>query len=151
VYKDEALKVLAAATDTSLSHEADEKWLIRKIDFKLMPIMIFTCRLQYYNKSMLGQAVSVDNNVEQAHLLTHSSGTIWHHKKFEAHWYSLQLYCFDLLFRFRLGAVPTMLLAQRYPVERVAAGTVLVWGLCLTLTIVCTDFRGICVQRFFSI
>lgn len=42
-----------------------------------------------------------------------------------------------------------MFLAQRYPVERVACVTVTLWGLCLILTTVCSNYKGIYAQRFF--
>jgi MFS family permease len=42
-----------------------------------------------------------------------------------------------------------MLLAQRFPVERVASGTVVIWGLCLLLTTQCTNYQGLYAQRFF--
>lgn len=50
---------------------------------------------------------------------------------------------------FIVGAYPAMFLAQRYPVERVASGIVFTWGVCLILTVLCTDYRGIYAQRFF--
>jgi len=50
---------------------------------------------------------------------------------------------------FILGAYPAVLLAQRYPIERVASSIIVVWGLTLILTPVCTDFRGLYAQRFF--
>lgn len=42
-----------------------------------------------------------------------------------------------------------MVLAQRYPVERVASILVLLWGICLILTVVCTNYKGLYAQRFF--
>ena len=50
---------------------------------------------------------------------------------------------------FILGAYPAMMLAQRFPIERVACIIVTLWGLCLILTTVCKDYRGIFAQRFF--
>jgi MFS family permease len=50
---------------------------------------------------------------------------------------------------FIIGAYPAMILAQRYPVERVASCIVTLWGLTLILTTVCNDYRGIYAQRFF--
>lgn len=47
------------------NYDGDKEWtkeeenrLRRKIDIKLMPILCFTYGLQYYDKAMLGQAVS---------------------------------------------------------------------------------------------
>lgn len=42
-----------------------------------------------------------------------------------------------------------MLLAQRFPIERVASGIIILWGLTLILTTVCTDYKGLYAQRFF--
>lgn len=42
-----------------------------------------------------------------------------------------------------------MILAQRYPVERVASILVVLWGICLILTVVCTNYQGLYAQRFF--
>lgn len=50
---------------------------------------------------------------------------------------------------FIVGAYPAMVLAQRWPIERVASCIVTVWGVCLILTIACTDYRHLYVQRFF--
>lgn len=48
-----------------------------------------------------------------------------------------------------VGSYPAMILAQRYPIEKVAAGLVSIWGLCLLLTAVCTTWQALIVQRFF--
>jgi MFS family permease len=48
-----------------------------------------------------------------------------------------------------IGTYPTMLLAQKYPLERVAGGVITLWGLTLILTTVCTNYQGIYAQRFF--
>ena len=42
-----------------------------------------------------------------------------------------------------------MVIAQRFPVERVASITVAVWGLCLLLTTQCHGYQGLYAQRFF--
>ncbi len=41
------------------------------------------------------------------------------------------------------------MLAQRFPVERVAAGIVSVWGACVMCTSACTTYHGFYAQRFF--
>lgn len=41
-----------------------------------------------------------------------------------------------------------MILAQRFPVERVACVIVTLWGLCLILTTVCTNYQSLYAQRF---
>lgn len=52
-------------------------------------------------------------------------------------------------FGFLFGSYPAMVLAQRFPIEKVASSLVTVWGVCLILTTVCTTWRGLLVQRFF--
>lgn len=50
---------------------------------------------------------------------------------------------------FIVGAYPAMVLAQKYPVERVASIIVTLWGLCLLLTTQCTSYKSLFAQRFF--
>lgn len=50
---------------------------------------------------------------------------------------------------FIAGTYPAALMAQRWPIERVAFGIVLFWGICLTLTIKCTNYQTLYTQRFF--
>lgn len=58
VHKDEAMKVLATYEGDLHWEPQEEKVLVRKIDKRLMPILILTYGLQYYDKAMLAQAVS---------------------------------------------------------------------------------------------
>lgn len=50
---------------------------------------------------------------------------------------------------FIVGAYPAIVLAQRYPIERVASGIVMIWGVCLTCTAACQTWQTLYVQRFF--
>jgi MFS family permease len=50
---------------------------------------------------------------------------------------------------FIVGSYPAILMAQRWPIERVAAGIVSVWGACLMCTAACTNWQGFYAQRFF--
>lgn len=52
-------------------------------------------------------------------------------------------------FGFLVGSYPAMVLAQRFPIEKVASALVTVWGICLILTAVCTTWQGLLVERFF--
>lgn len=40
------------------------------------------------------------------------------------------------------------MLAQRYPTARVVSILIIVWGVCLILTTVCTGYRSLYAQRF---
>jgi len=48
-----------------------------------------------------------------------------------------------------VGAYPAIILAQRFPIERVAAVSVLLWGICLICTAACDSWKTIFAQRFF--
>jgi len=58
VHNDEAAKVIIHYLGTSTWTKDEETKLKRKIDRKLMVILCLTYGLQYYDKAMLGQAVS---------------------------------------------------------------------------------------------
>ncbi|CAI4215980.1 unnamed protein product [Parascedosporium putredinis] len=133
VHQDEAMKVLANYHGELEWDAAEEKKLRRKIDWRLMPVLCLTYSLQYYDKAMLGQAALFGLRTD-LDLLTGNR-------------YSMSSSIFYL--GFIIGAYPVMLLAQRFPVERVAAGTVVLWGLCLLLTTVCHNYKGLYAQRFF--
>lgn len=58
VHQDEALKVLGRYTGDLTWTPKDEKKLVSRIDRKLLPLLVITYGLQYYDKAMLSQAVS---------------------------------------------------------------------------------------------
>lgn len=57
IHNDEAIKVLANYTGDETWTEEEEKKVLRRIDWKLMPILCVTYGLQYYDKAMFSQAV----------------------------------------------------------------------------------------------
>lgn len=59
VHQDEAVKVLVAYDGDETWTAAEEKLVVRKIDRRLLPLLVLTYGLQYYDKAMLSQAVSV--------------------------------------------------------------------------------------------
>ena len=50
---------------------------------------------------------------------------------------------------FICGAYPAIMMAQRYPIERVMFAIVCAWGVCLMCTAGVTSYRGLYAQRFF--
>ncbi|GMG13157.1 unnamed protein product [Aspergillus oryzae] len=56
---DEAMKVLAHYTGEQSWEPSEEKRLVRKIDWRLLPVLCMTYGLQYYDKAMLSQAVCI--------------------------------------------------------------------------------------------
>lgn len=50
---------------------------------------------------------------------------------------------------YMIGTYPEMLLAQRFPAQRVLSVIIVLWGVCLTLTAVCTNYQSLWTDRFF--
>jgi len=59
LHNDEAVRVLAAYAGDETWTPAEEKKVVRHIDRRLLPLLILTYGLQYYDKAMLSQAVCV--------------------------------------------------------------------------------------------
>lgn len=59
LHNDEGVRVLANYTGDTEWDDAEEKKLVKKIDRKLLSIVVTTYGLQYYDKAMLSQAVSI--------------------------------------------------------------------------------------------
>ncbi|KAK5023896.1 hypothetical protein LTS07_009021 [Exophiala sideris] len=104
LHNDEAVKVLANYDGDQSWEEEEEKRLRRKIDRKLLPILCLTYAVQYYDKSMLSQAAIFGLRTD-LHLETGNR-------------YSFTAAIFYL--GFVAGAYPAIVMAQRFPIERVA-------------------------------
>lgn len=61
-HTDEAMKVLVNYEGEETWTQQEEKKVLRKIDRRLLSLLICTYGLQYYDKAMLSQAVSLDNS-----------------------------------------------------------------------------------------
>ncbi|KAK3709731.1 hypothetical protein LTR37_010758 [Vermiconidia calcicola] len=132
VHKDEAIKVLANYDGDLHWTDQEEKVLTRKIDKRLMPILILTYGLQYYDEAMLAQA-ALFGLPEDLNLI----GTRY---SFSSAIFYLGFIC---------GATPAILLAQRFPIERVATCIVFIWGVVMMSTAGCGSWKGLFAQRFF--
>ncbi|KAK3068656.1 hypothetical protein LTR53_013608 [Teratosphaeriaceae sp. CCFEE 6253] len=133
LHNDEAVKVLASYGGDLEWSALEEKRLVRKIDRRLLSILCITYGLQYYDKAMLSQAALFG-------LRTDLKLTVGLR-------YSLSAAIFYP--GFICGAYPAIVLAQRYPIERVIFAIVLLWGACLMCTAGVTHYHGLYVQRFF--
>ncbi|KAF2644324.1 MFS transporter [Massarina eburnea CBS 473.64] len=133
VHQDQAMSILQRyAGDTTWTLE-EEKKLTRRLDRKLISLLAITYGLQYYDKAMLSQAALFGLR-EDLHLNVGDR-------------YSFSASIFYL--GFIVGSYPAVLMAQRFPIERVAAGIVSVWGICLMCSAACHNWQGFFVQRFF--
>ncbi|KAK5684897.1 hypothetical protein LTS10_002972 [Elasticomyces elasticus] len=133
LHGDEAIRVIAGYSGDQEWSAIEEKRLVRKIDRKLLSILCITYGLQYYDKAMLSQAALFG-------LRTDLELTVGIR-------YSLSAAIFYP--GFIVGAYPAIVLAQRYPIERVIFGIVLLWGICLMCTAGVTNYQGLYAQRFF--
>ncbi|KAF2151573.1 MFS general substrate transporter [Myriangium duriaei CBS 260.36] len=132
VHNDEAVRVLHHYDGAHSWSDEEENKLLRKVDWRVMPVLCLVYMLVYYDKAILSQA-AIFGLRQQLHL------TIGNR-------YSMSAAIFYL--GFILGSYPAIVLAQRFPVERVASAIVTLWGLTLILTTVCTSYQGIYAQRF---
>ncbi|KAJ5182375.1 hypothetical protein N7449_010950 [Penicillium cf. viridicatum] len=130
---DEAIKVLAVYDGDQTWTPEEENRLRRKIDMKLLPVLCVTYAFLYADKVLLGQAalfgIKDDLGLNSGNRFSMASSIFY--------------------LGFILGAYPVTLLAQRFPIERVASLAIIVWGTTLILTPACTNFQGLYAQRFF--
>jgi MFS family permease len=133
IHQDEALRVLAQYAGDETWTRDEEKKLVRRIDRKLISLLVVTYGLQYYDKAMLSQAALFG-------LRTDLKLNVGNRYSFSASIFYLG---------FIVGSYPAILIAQRWPIERVAASIVAVWGVCLMCSAACTNWQGFYAQRFF--
>ncbi|CAG9936328.1 unnamed protein product [Clonostachys rosea f. rosea IK726] len=133
LHNDEALRVLAAWVGDEDWESEEEKKLVRRIDRTLLVILTLTYGLQYYDKAMLSQAALFG-------LRTDLELTVGERYSFSASIFYLG---------FIVGATPAILLAQRFPIERVCSGIVFIWGACVICTVACKNYQSFYAQRFF--
>ncbi|ODN73329.1 hypothetical protein, variant [Cryptococcus amylolentus CBS 6039] len=115
-----------------------EKKVVRKIDAILLPIMLITYGLQYYDKSVLGTA-AIYGIIKDLGLSETINGVTYTTK------YSTATAAF--YYGYIVAVLPMGLIFARAPLVKTAALCVLIWGLVAILTVVCTNYRGFVAQR----
>ncbi|KAF5699247.1 transporter [Fusarium mundagurra] len=133
VHQDEALKVL-------LNYEGDSTWspdeeakLVRKIDRRLLVILVLTFAIQFYDKFLFSHAAIFGMRTDL--------------KLTVGNRFSMASSIFYL--GYIVGAYPATFLAQRFPIHIVAFAMVCLWGACVLAGGWCNSFRELYVQRFF--
>ena len=130
---DEAMTVLASYSGPQTWDDEEEQRVRKKIDRRLLPILVICYGLQYYDKAMISQAalfgLRTDLELTVANRFSFASSIFY--------------------MGFIAGAYPAIVMAQRFPIERVAAGIILAWGICLICTPACHNWQGLYAQRFF--
>lgn len=132
-HNDEAMTVLASYNGPQEWSEKEEQQVRKKIDRRLLPILVICYGLQYYDKAMISQAALFglrdDLNLRVGNRFSFASSIFY--------------------LGFIVGAYPAIIMAQRYPIEKVAAGIIFAWGITLICTPACHNWQGIYAQRFF--
>lgn len=114
------------AVDTALARR-----VVRKIDWRLLPIMFITYNFNFIDKTILSSA-SVFGMTADTHLVGEQYS-----------WVSSIFY-----FGYLIWAYPTSLLIPKLPVGKYVAGNTVIWGLVVALTAVSTNFGGLATLRF---
>ncbi|CAL5870096.1 uncharacterized protein PFLUO_LOCUS4330 [Penicillium psychrofluorescens] len=116
--------------DTALLSEVDEKKLVRKIDWMIMPLMWAAYNLQYLDKVLINYA-SVMGLLTDTNMKTNEFSDL-----------TLAFYVTYLVFE-----LPTGFLMQRLPTAKYLGGNVILWGLMITLNCTAQNFAGLMTLR----
>ncbi|KAK3655105.1 hypothetical protein LTR22_010415 [Elasticomyces elasticus] len=128
---DKALDFLRTEAEVGEGEDVDEKKLLRKIDWLVVPLMFCCYLLQYLDKSLLNYAavmgIRKDNN-----LTTEQYGTL-----------SLIFYVSFLAFEF-----PHACMMQRFPTAKYLGSCVVAWGAVVACTAACNSYGSLVATRF---
>ncbi|KAH7051125.1 major facilitator superfamily domain-containing protein [Macrophomina phaseolina] len=111
--------------------EAEAKRVLRKIDYRIVPVLFVTYMLQYLDKNGINYA-SVYGLKEG----THINGS-------QYSWLGSIFY-----FGYLATQYPSGYLMQRFPIAKFLSLTTIAWGIVLITTPACVNFGGIAVNRF---
>lgn len=129
------------------SDPAEERRVLRKIDRRLVPILILIYFLQYIDK----------NGINYASVYGLQKGTNLHGQDFS--WLGSIFYfgehptCTlrndaDCVAGYLASQFPAGYVIQRLPLGKVIGVTTIIWGIILITTPACTSFAGIATNRF---
>ncbi|KAJ6021785.1 hypothetical protein N7540_007289, partial [Penicillium herquei] len=116
--------------DNAVAIEIDEKALVRKIDWMIMPLMWAAYNLQYLDKVLINYA-SVMGLLSDTHMQTNHFSDL-----------TLAFYVTYLFFE-----LPTGFLMQRLPTAKYLGFNVTLWGLMTTLNCTAKNFGGLMTLR----
>ncbi|KAH8595990.1 major facilitator superfamily domain-containing protein [Bisporella sp. PMI_857] len=111
---------------------AEAAKVLRKVDLRILSLLMVTYVLQYLDKNSINLA-SVYGIKKDAHLVGQDYS-----------WLTSMFYIGYLVFQFPFGY-----LLQKLPTGRLLSLTVIGWGAVLICTPACTSFAGLAANRFF--
>lgn len=127
---DEALEFLKSAHDVGVLTPEDERRLVRKIDWMIMPLMWCCYCLQYLDKTLVNYA-AVMGLYEDANISTSHFANL-----------ALFFYVSYLALEFPHGYG-----MQRLPTAKYLGAAVILWGLVTALTCVCKNYGALVATR----
>ncbi|KAK4242783.1 major facilitator superfamily domain-containing protein [Achaetomium macrosporum] len=117
---------------------------VRKVDWFLIPTMIFGYGIVYYDKAILGSAVLFGMTSDLELTVTDRSTVPPTVDTSRLSW-ATSLFYFGML----AGLYPMSFALQRFDIGRVLGGIVVLWGGICMLTAAVTSYQGLYAQRFF--
>ncbi|KAK4119544.1 MFS general substrate transporter [Parathielavia appendiculata] len=117
---------------------------VRKIDWFLIPAMIFGYGIVYYDKAILGSAALFGMTADLQLSLTDRTTSPPTVDTSRLSW-ATSLFYFGML----AGLYPMSFALQRFDIGRVLGGIVVLWGGICMLTAAVTTHQGLYAQRFF--
>ncbi|KAJ5919787.1 hypothetical protein N7454_009622 [Penicillium verhagenii] len=116
--------------DNAVAIDVDEKALVRKIDWMIIPLMWAAYNLQFLDKVLINYA-SVMGLLSDTNMKTNQYSNL-----------TLAFYCTYLVFE-----LPTGFLMQRLPTAKYLGFNVAIWGLMTTLNCTAKSFGGLMTLR----
>ncbi|GAA5987464.1 hypothetical protein JCM11641_003837 [Rhodosporidiobolus odoratus] len=135
-----------AAQEELRLRTAAEKRIVRKLDMILMPILLVSFGLQYWDKAVMGSAAVFgllkDLHLTTSHINPETGKTVVSTLRYSTA--SASFY-----WGYIAAVLPCALLLQRLPLVKTLSVLILLWGITAILTVVCHSYRGVVVQRVF--
>lgn len=122
---------LFKAEDAQNINATEANRVLRKIDFRVIPILFVTYLLQYLDKNGI--------NYASVYGLDKGTGLVGQ----DYSWLGSIFY-----FGYLIGQYPAGYFLQRLPIAKVIGVTTVTWGVILITTPACHNFAGIAVNRF---
>ncbi|KAH8790754.1 putative allantoate permease [Hyaloscypha finlandica] len=130
--KEDEVSTVEVPNSVDVDHDQIERRVLRKIDLRLVPLLIICYFLQYLDKATLGFAsimgIIEDNNLQGQ----------------EYSWANSIFFFGYLAFTF-----PTSVLIVKFPIGKYVSITVMVWAIILMLHAATHNFSGLMAVRFF--
>lgn len=136
----------AHGPDAALTDAAEERRLVRKVDWILLPVLLSVVGLQYYDKAVLGSA-AIFGILKDLHLTTTHTDPTTGKAVVSTLRYSTASSAF--YWGYIVAVLPFALLLQRVPISKTLSACIFLWGVVVILTVVIESYQGLVVQRVF--